>query len=92
MLAKSIVSKSVPLNSIYFPAGTVLQNKLHHQQCPLHPKISPRGWMEGLQLPPVPDIVSRISIFLPSQSYVIAGMEREYNIIRDICDAAASIR
>lgn len=80
-----MVSKSVPLNSIYVPAFTVL---MKHQQFPLRPKC-PRGWKV---LPPVPDIVSGISIFLPPQSYAIAGVECEYNIIRNIGDAATTIR
>lgn len=39
----------------------------------------------------MPDIVCGVSIFLPPQSYAIAGMECEDNIIRDVGDAAATI-
>ena len=49
--------------------------------------------MEGIiYIPPVPDIIGRISIFLPPQSYMITCMEREYNIICNIRDAAATVR
>ena len=80
-----MVSKSVPLNSIYFPASTVL---MKHQHFSLYTRNLPKV---GKSLPPVPDIVSGISIFLPPQSYAIAGMECKNNIIRDIGDAAATI-
>ena len=54
-------------------------------------KLLRMEWKEREGLPPESDVVGCNSILLPSQSYTIASVECEKNIISHIRDAAAAI-
>ena len=43
-------------------------------------------------LPSVANIISGISVFLPSQGYSIASVERKKNVVSDVGDTASTVR
>ena len=88
LLAKSIVSRSVPLNSISCPAGTVLWIGQHLM--PWSITLLDK-WETGKFLPPITNVSRGYCIFLPPQRYALTSMECKHNIVCDIRDTSTSI-